>query len=90
MILSQTLQETRQPLKVLSDILRAGRSPRTALFPHEWYSSPNIHFLTVLDFEELARRENWTIERRIFLAGNRELTALPNLLAEVAVFLIRK
>ena len=112
-ILSQTLQETRQPLKVLSDILRvgrraivafpnfghwrvrlahlaSGRSPRTALFPHEWYSSPNIHFLTVLDFEELARRENWTIERRIFLAGNRELTTLPNLLAEVAVFLIRK
>lgn len=112
-ILSQTLQETRQPLKVLSDILRvgrraivafpnfghwrvrlahlaSGRSPRTALFPHEWYASPNIHFLTVLDFEELARRENWTIERRIFLAGHRELTALPNLLAEVAVFLIRK
>jgi len=112
-ILSQTLQETRQPLKVLSDILRvgrhaivafpnfghwrvrlahlaSGRSPRTALFPHEWYSSPNIHFLTVLDFEELARRENWTIERGIFLAGNRELATLPNLLAEVAVFLIRK
>ncbi len=112
-ILSQTLQETRQPLKVLSDILRvgrhaivafpnfghwrvrlahlaSGRSPRTALFPHEWYASPNIHFLTVLDFEELARRENWTVERRIFLAGNRELSALPNLLAEVAVFLIRK
>ena len=112
-ILSQTLQETRQPLKVLSDILRAGRhaivafpnfghwrvrlahlasgrAPRTALFPHEWYSSPNIHFLTVLDFEELVRRESWTIERRIFLAGHRELNTLPNLLAEVAVFLIRK
>jgi methionine biosynthesis protein MetW len=112
-ILSQTLQETRQPLKVLSDILRvgrraivafpnfghwrvrvahlaSGRSPRTELFPHEWYASPNIHFLTVLDFEELARRENWTIERRIFLAGHREVGVLANLLAEVAVFLIRK
>jgi methionine biosynthesis protein MetW len=112
-ILSQTLQETRQPLKVLTDILRvgqraivafpnfghwrvrvahlaSGRAPRTKLFPHEWHSSPNIHFLTVLDFEELARRENWTIERRIFLAGHREVRVLPNLLAEVAVFLIRK
>ena len=112
-ILSQTLQETRQPLKVLTDILRvgrraivafpnfghwrvrvahlaSGRAPRTDLFPHEWYASPNIHFLTVLDFEELARRENWAIERRIFLAGHREVAMLPNLLAEVAVFLIRK
>ncbi len=112
-ILSQTLQETRQPLKVLSDILRvgrraivafpnfghwrvrlahlsSGRAPKTTLFPHQWYESPNIHFLTVLDFEELVRRESWTIERRIFLAGHREVTAAPNLLAEVAVFLIRK
>jgi methionine biosynthesis protein MetW len=112
-ILSQTLQETRQPLKVLTDILRvgrraivafpnfghwrvrvahlaSGRAPRTDLFPHEWYASPNIHFLTVLDFEELARRENWAIERRIFLAGHREVAMLPNLLAEVAVFQIRK
>ncbi len=112
-ILSQTLQETRQPLKVLSDILRvgryaivafpnfghwrvrlahlaSGRSPRTALFPHEWYASPNIHFLTVLDFEELARRENWTIERRIFISGRRQVSLLPNLMAAVAVFLVRK
>jgi methionine biosynthesis protein MetW len=112
-ILSQTLQETRQPLKVLTDILRAGRraivafpnfghwrvrvahlmsgrAPKTALFPHQWYESPNIHFLTVLDFEELAQRERWTIERRIFLAGHRQIASLANLLAEVAVFLIRK
>lgn len=112
-ILSQTLQETRRPLKVLTDILRvarravvafpnfghwrvrvahlvSGRAPKTALFPHEWYESPNIHFLTVEDFEDLARREGWTVERRIFLAGHREVTMLPNLMAEVAVFLIRK
>lgn len=44
----------------------------------------------MLDFEELARRESWVVERRIFLAGNREVTFSPNLLAEVAVFLVRK
>ena len=37
--------------------LWSGRAPRTTLFPYEWYDSPNIHFLTVLDFETLAARE---------------------------------
>ncbi len=112
-ILSQTLQETRRPLKVLREILRVGRSaivafpnfghwrvrlahlvsgraPQTKLFPYEWYESPNIHFLTVEDFETLAAREGWPVERRIFLAGHHEVSLAPNLLAEVAVFLIRR
>ncbi len=110
-ILSQTLQEARQPLHVLRDLLRvgrhgivafpnfghwrvrlahlwSGRAPRTKLFPYEWYDSPNIHFLTVEDFESLVAREGWKVERRLFLAGNRTVTVLPNLLAEVAVFMI--
>jgi methionine biosynthesis protein MetW len=109
-ILSQTLQQTRDPLGVLKGMLRigrrgivafpnfghwrvrvshllTGRSPQTELFPYDWYDSPNIHFLTVLDFEALAEQEKWRVERRIFLAGNREVTMLPNLMSEVAVFL---
>ncbi len=34
--------------------LFTGRAPKTKLFPHDWYDSPNIHFLTVDDFESLA------------------------------------
>jgi len=70
--------------------LFTGRAPQTRLFPHEWYASPNIHFLTVQDFEALAQSENWIVERRIFLQGQRKVGVLPNLMAEVAVFLIRK
>jgi methionine biosynthesis protein MetW len=112
-ILSQTLQEVRHPLKVLSEMLRVGRraivafpnfghwrvrlahlwtgrAPQTKLFPYEWYDSPNIHFLTVHDFESLAEKQQWTVERGIFLAGQRRTTTFPNLTAETAVFLIRK
>src|SRR5579864_3581393 len=112
-ILSQTLQETRAPLKVLEDMLRVGRraivafpnfghwrvrlahlwtgrAPKTRLFPYEWYDSPNIHFLTVHDFEGLVNTEHWHVERRMFLQGARTVKSLPNLLAEVAVFLVRK
>jgi len=110
-ILSQTLQESRHPLKVLREMLRVGRKaivafpnfghwrmrlsmlvrgqmPKTKLFPYEWYDSPNIHFLTVDDFENLAAREGWAIERRFFLAGHRKVSFSPNLLAEVAVYLV--
>jgi methionine biosynthesis protein MetW len=70
--------------------LVSGRAPRTALFPHDWYNSPNIHFLTVEDFEELAKRQEWVIERRVFLQGGRQIRLRPNLFAESAVFLLRK
>jgi methionine biosynthesis protein MetW len=110
-ILSQTLQETRDPLLVLRGMLRIGRraivafpnfghwdvrlahlwkgrAPKTGLFPHDWYDSPNIHFLTVLDFEDLAQKEHWNVERRIFLAGYRQVKMFPNLMAQVAIFLV--
>jgi methionine biosynthesis protein MetW len=112
-ILSQTLQETRQPLRVLDEMLRigrhavvafpnfghwrvrlnhltSGRSPRTPTFPYEWYNSPNIHFLTVLDFEELAVSQKWVVEKRRFLAGHSKLDFMPNLFAEIAVYMVRR
>jgi methionine biosynthesis protein MetW len=112
-ILSQTLQEVRKPLHVLSEMLRvgrraivafpnfghwsvrlahlwSGRAPRTKLFPHDWYDSPNIHFLTIQDFEALASKETWTVERAIYLNGDKEVNRFPNLMAEVGVFVIRK
>ncbi len=112
-ILSQTLQEMRYPLRVLREMLRvgrhviiafpnfghwttrlahlfSGRAPRTELFPYDWYESPNLHFLTVDDFVSLCREQNWVIERQMFVRGNREARLFPNLLAEVAVFSIRR
>jgi methionine biosynthesis protein MetW len=111
-LLSQTLQETRRPLAVLTEMLRighhavvafpnfghwrvraahmmSGRAPKTHLFPHVWHSSPNIHFLTVLDFEELAREQAWVVERRLFLSGASRISLFPNLLAEIAVYLVK-
>jgi hypothetical protein len=55
----------------------------------EWYESPNIHFLTMHDFEALAELESLVVEWRYFLAGHRKGKFLPNLIAEV-VFLVRR
>jgi methionine biosynthesis protein MetW len=112
-ILSQTLQEVRQPLKVLREMLRigervivsfpnfghwtvrvahlfTGKAPKTKLFPHEWHNSPSIHFLTIDDFRLMVEGEKWIVERAFYLAGERHLNVLPNLLAENALFVIRK
>jgi methionine biosynthesis protein MetW len=112
-ILSQTLQETRNPRQVLQEMMRvgrcaivafpnfghwrvrlslllSGRAPLTDLFPYSWYDSPNIHILTVHDFEALAQLEGLVVERRYFLTGHRKVTLMPNLVAEVAVFLVRR
>jgi len=44
----------------------------------------------VKDFEDLAREQGWTIERRIFLAGHHMGRFLANLMAETAVFMLRR
>lgn len=112
-VLSQTLQETRSPLKVLREMLRVGRhailafpnfghwsvrlsmlfmgrAPKTKLFPYEWYDSPNIHFLSVDDFASLVAKENLLVEKQYCLSGHRAVGMFPNLLAEVAVFMVRR
>ncbi len=76
--------------RVRWSMLTSGRAPKSPLFPYDWYDSPNIHFLTVNDFEQLARVEGLTIERSFFLAGGRAVGARPNLRAEVAVYLVRR
>jgi methionine biosynthesis protein MetW len=76
--------------RVRASMVTSGGAPRTKLFPYEWYESPNIHFLTVDDFQNLAAIEGLVVERRYFLAGHRKVTMMPNLLAEIAVFLVRR
>lgn len=70
--------------------LTSGRSPRTDLFPYSWYDSPNIHFLTVDDFEIFCRDQGWIVERRYFLAGKRRVSLMPNLMAEVAIYVLKE
>lgn len=69
-------------------MLFTGQAPKTKLFPYDWYNSPNIHFLSVKDFEGLCRDKGFPIEKRFFLSGSSRVTFLPNLLAQTAVFLL--
>jgi methionine biosynthesis protein MetW len=77
-------------------LLTGGRMPNSALLGHEWYETPNIHLCTIEDFTALARQLGLRIERAHMLdqqgepIGSAFAGALANLLAEQAVFLLRR
>ncbi len=71
-------------------LLLTGCAPKTGHLPFEWYDTPNIHFVTIPDFEELLRREKIKIERSHFLRGDRRIRFRPSLFADSAIYLLRK
>ncbi len=73
---------------VRANMVVHGRAPKTRVFPYNWYNSPNIHFLSINDFESLCREQGFPIKRRFFLSGARHVKTLPNLMAQTAVFLL--
>lgn len=67
-----------------------GRMPMSESLPHHWYDTPNIHFCTFRDFEQLCRDNNWRVLDRLVTDGkHREgalMQAVPNLLGEIAIY----
>lgn len=67
-------------------LLTLGRMPVSDLLPYAWYSTPNIHFCTVKDFEVLCAERNITILNSTMISGNRITKYSRNLFAETAVY----
>jgi methionine biosynthesis protein MetW len=67
-----------------------GRVPVTASLPYEWYDTPNLHFLSIADFEEYCKKRQIRVAQKAFVSKNRRLRWLPNLLAEMGLFLLSK
>jgi methionine biosynthesis protein MetW len=68
-----------------------GRMPVTKQLPHRWYDTPNIHHVTIDDFKSFVAERGFKIEGEWYLSGEKARGAgLANLLAEHAVFLLRR
>ncbi|MFA5156740.1 MAG: methionine biosynthesis protein MetW [Candidatus Omnitrophota bacterium] len=70
-------------------MLFRGRTPITGALPYQWYETPNLHFLSISDFTAYCRSKNITIEQSECISGNRRIRILPNLFAQVGIFLIK-
>ena len=65
-----------------------GKVPVTPSLPHEWYETPNLHFLSISDFTEYCTRKKITIEDTAYIRKNKKVRLFPNFFAELGMFLI--
>ena len=65
-----------------------GRTPVTPSLPFRWYDTPNLHFLSILDFIEYCSKRGIKIVKSFFIRGDRKVKILPNLLAETGIFIL--
>jgi methionine biosynthesis protein MetW len=71
-------------------MLLYGKVPVTRSLPYEWYDTPNLHFLSISDFRDYCKLKGLKIEESAFLRKERRVGLLPNLRAELGLFLLSK
>ncbi len=77
-------------------LLLKGTMPVNKNIPYQWYDTPNIHFCSITDFENLCHDLNFTIEHKIFLTNKHRLISffghkfIANTFAQYGIFLIKK
>ncbi len=77
--------------RVRASLMFGGRMPVTGSLPLSWYATENIHHVTIDDFRALVGERGIAVEKSWFLSGNSQRGAgAANLLAEQAVFLLRR
>ena len=69
-----------------------GRAPVTDFLPYEWYESPNVHFLSMKDFRDLAKQGNFRIVKELPIIGDRAVNRaiLANLRAHNALYVLER
>lgn len=112
-VLSQTLQQVRQPRLIVQEMLRVarqalvvvpnfahwkvrlkiglhGRAPVTSQLPYEWYDTPNLHFMSMHDFRDLADLLKARIVKELPIIRGRAVEGawLANLRADSALYVL--
>ena len=80
--------------KIRFQLLFSGRSPITEDLPYLWYETPNFHFFTIKDFQDLCEESNIIIEKSIGLTSRGKQFDIDqkvlsfNLITSEAIFLL--
>ena len=80
--------------KIRFQLLFTGKMPLTKGLPYAWYETPNIHFFTIKDFQNLCKELNIVIEKSIGLTSNERQFEISsgissaNLFSSEAIFLL--
>jgi methionine biosynthesis protein MetW len=78
--------------RVRLQIIRYGRAPVTEALPYEWYNTPNLHFMSMHDFRDLARELDVRIVRELpIMQGHAvERAWAANLRADSALYVLER
>ncbi|MCX8028029.1 MAG: methionine biosynthesis protein MetW [Thermodesulfovibrionales bacterium] len=72
------------------ELFFCGRAPVTPALPHQWYDTPNLHFLSVKDFKDYCKTKKITIVKEAYLPDAIYTRLFPNLFSEKAIIIICK
>lgn len=69
-------------------LLFTGRAPVTRALPYQWYDTPNVHSLSIKDFQVFACEQGIRIVRHCYFTRWGRAWAWPNLRAGYGVFIL--
>ena len=65
-----------------------GRAPITKSLPYSWFDTPNVRFLSIIDFQEFCSEKGIRIISAHYMDEKGIIRFLPNLMALNAVFVL--
>ncbi len=79
--------------KTRLQLLVKGIMPKNILLPYEWYETPNIHLLTILDFQNFCNIHGYPVKKEhhfsLSSAGRSSLIRrFPNIIAQYGFFVL--
>ena len=76
--------------RVRLQVFKQGRAPVTESLPYDWYDTPNLHFMSMSDFRDLAENLGLQILKELPIIGGRAVNRAwaANLRAESALYVL--
>lgn len=72
--------------KIRLQLMYTGKMPITENLPYAWYETPNIHFFTIKDFQDLCKKSNIIIEKSIALTRKGKQFEISNSISGANLF----
>jgi methionine biosynthesis protein MetW len=79
--------------KTRLQLLVKGIMPKNMLLPYEWYETPNIHLLTIQDFQNFCEKHEYPVKKEIHFSlassgRSRIIRTFPNIIAQYGFFVL--
>lgn len=65
-----------------------GRTPITKSLPYRWYNTPNLRFLSILDFKAFCTENKLKIHQVYYFNKKKRIRFFPNLFGYAAIFVV--